>query len=69
MPYKISGTLNKNARIIVLKESDWSIESNSEETYGDYSIESLVTGDKTVIGITSVGDVRVFGAVVSEEYA
>ena len=29
MPYKISGTKSETSRIIILKESDWSIESNT----------------------------------------
>jgi hypothetical protein len=29
MPYKISGSKSHTARIIILKESDWSIESNT----------------------------------------
>ena len=45
MPYKISGTLSDAARIIVLKESDWSIESNTEESGASYEVDSLVSGN------------------------
>lgn len=69
MPYKISGTLNDSARILVLKESDWSVESNSLESVGDYEIESLVSGTKTVVAINSAGEIVGYGNVESASYA
>ncbi len=48
MPYKISGTMDNSTRVIILKESDWSIESNTTET-GTYEI-TTTSGLKTVIG-------------------
>ena len=42
MPYKISCTKSETARIIILKESDWSIESNTvvsgSGAYGNCSV-------------------------------
>jgi hypothetical protein len=47
MPYKISGSLSDDARIIVIKESDWSIESNTSESSGSYELAGLISGKKT----------------------
>jgi hypothetical protein len=69
MPYKISGALNDSARILILKESDWSIESNTEESVGDYEIESLVSGTKTVLALKSDGEVLGYGGISPEEYS
>jgi len=44
MPYKISGTLSDASRVIIIKESDWSIESNTNESVGAYEVGSLVSG-------------------------
>ena len=68
MAYKISGTLNESARILVLKESDWSIESNVEKSAGDYEIENLVSGTKTVVAIDGNGEVVGYGMVSPEFY-
>ena len=32
MSYKISGNISEDARIIIINESDWSIESNTQES-------------------------------------
>ena len=68
MPYKISGTLSDAARIIVIKESDWSIESNTNESVGAYEVDSLVTGAKLVAARKSDGETFVFGGVTPIEY-
>ena len=68
MAYKISGTLNESARILVLKESDWSIESNVEKSAGSYEIKSLVSGTKTVVAIDDSGEVVGYGSVTPESY-
>jgi len=67
MSYKISGTLNESARILVLKESDWSIESNIERSAGDYEIENLVSGTKTVVAIDNSGEIVGYGGVSPKE--
>jgi len=67
MPYKISGTLSDTARIIIIKESDWSIESNTTESVGAYEVGSLVTGAKWVIARKSDGELLAFGNVTPEE--
>ena len=61
MPYKISGTLSDAARIIVIKEGDWSIESNTVVSGTSYEIDSLVSGKKLVCGRKSDGETLVFG--------
>jgi alpha-tubulin suppressor-like RCC1 family protein len=69
MPYKISGTKSETGRIMVLKESDWSIESNTVVSgSGDYSIEDLETGDKSVLARSNDGEVIGFGSVSAVEY-
>jgi len=68
MAYKISGTLNESARILVLKESDWSIESNVEKSAGDYEVDNLVSGTKTVVAIDGAGEVVGYGSVSPEYY-
>jgi len=67
MIYKISGTLNGSARILVLNESDWLIESNVEKPAGDYELPGLVSGTKTVVAIDESGEIVCYGNVLPEE--
>ena len=70
MPYKISGYKSHTARVVVLKESDWSVESNTIVSgSGSYEIENLVSGTKSVFGRRSDGWVEGFGSVESTYYA
>ena len=68
MPYKISGTLENASRVIIIKESDWTVESNTEESVGVYEVDSLESGTKTVIARDSVGEVLGFGSVSPISY-
>ena len=68
MPYKISGTIGSDARIIIIKESDWSVESNTDESSGSFAVENLDSGKKTVIARKSDGEVLAYGNISSEEY-
>lgn len=69
MPYKISGSKSETARIIVLKESDWSIESNTVISgSGDYEIEDLESGNKLTFARSEDGWIEGFGNVSAEEY-
>lgn len=68
MPYKISGTLDDSAKVIVVREDTWAIESNTDKTMGAYEIDSLVSGTKTIIAITSEGEVVGYGEVTPIEY-
>lgn len=68
MPYKISGTLEEAARIIIIKESDWSIEANSEESSGAYEVGSLAAGYKWIIARKSDGEAVGYGLITPVEY-
>lgn len=69
MPYKISGSLSDASRIIIIKESDWSIESNTTESVGSYEINELVSGNKLVAARKSDGESLGYGSVTPEYYA
>ena len=70
MPYKISGSKSETARIIILKESDWSIEANTIVSgSGNYEIEELESGNKLILARNNDGWVEGFGTVASVEYA
>lgn len=64
MAYKISGTLSEDSRVIIVNESDWSVESNTQESSGSYEILSLASGTKTVIARANDGYSLGFGNVV-----
>jgi len=68
MPYKISGELSDVARIIVIKESDWGIESNTNESSGIYNITSLTNTDKWIVSRKSDGETITFGNVTPVGY-
>jgi len=68
MAYKISGTLSDAARIVVIKESDWSVEKCQECPAGYWSIGSLASGAKLVAGRKSDGEVVGYGNVSPIEY-
>ena len=70
MPYKISGTKSETARIITVKESDWSVEDNTVISgSGSYEITGLEVGTKTVVARSAEGEMLGFGNVTSEFYA
>jgi len=69
MPYKISGTKNETARIIILKESDWSIESNTVVSgSGDYEVDGLESGYKLIVYKSNEGELLGYGNVTPIEY-
>jgi len=69
MPYKISGTKSETARIIIFKESDWSIESNTIISgSGSYEVNSLVSGTKTVLAESTTGEMLGYGNIFAELY-
>ena len=60
----ISGTKNNTARIVVIKESDWSIEYNSVISgTGPYEVSNLDAGKKTIFAVQDNGDVKAYGNV------
>lgn len=69
MPYKISGTKSETGRIIIIKESDWSIESNTVISgSGAYSVEDLETGSKLAFSRASGGEIVGYGNISAIEY-
>ena len=68
MPYKISGTLSEACRIIVIEESGWTIESNTNESSGSYEIDSLVSGTKQIVARKSDGEASVYGNITPVSY-
>jgi len=69
MPYKISGTKSETARVIIVKESDWSIESNTVVSgSGAYSIEDLETSSKLALARNDFGKIVGFGGITPEFY-
>jgi len=68
MAYKISGTKSETARIMILKESDWSIESNTVISgSGAYEVDGLETGVKTAFSRAEDGEILGFGSVTPIE--
>jgi len=68
MPYKISGTLSDAARIIIIKEADWSIESNSSKSSGAYEADDVENNAKLVIARKSDGEILAYGNVSPTYY-
>ena len=70
MPYKISGTKSETSRVIIVKESDWTVESNTVVSgSGAYSIEDLVTGNKLAFSRAEDGEIVGFGSIAPIYYA
>jgi hypothetical protein len=65
---KISGNVSSNkARIIIVKESDWTLESNTTNSVGAFAIHNLASGKKTVISRALTGECVGFGNVSAVE--
>lgn len=60
---KVSGTLNDGARILVIEESGWTLESNSVETPASFEITGLASGDKLIIARSNDGEIAAYGGV------
>jgi hypothetical protein len=60
---KISGHISNNARLIIVNESDWTVESNTTETGGTFEVTGLASGKKTVISRAASGEGVGFGNV------
>lgn len=50
MPYKISGTTQNTINLKIINESNYIMEYNATVSGGDYNINCLVSGTKTIIG-------------------
>jgi hypothetical protein len=60
---KISGNISAGARIIIINESDWVVESNTTETGGAFEIDGLSSGSKMVISRAASGESTGYGNV------
>lgn len=65
MAYKITGTKTETARLIVLKESDWSVESTTVISgSGNYEVSALESSDKkSVIARKLDGEIIGYGDI------
>jgi alpha-tubulin suppressor-like RCC1 family protein len=64
MAYKISGVKSETARVMVLKESDWSVESNAVISgSGAYEVVDLDASQKLMLGMSDEGEIIAFGDV------
>lgn len=68
MPYKISGTTNENSRVIVIKQSDWSLEKTQSGLINNFEIDGLLGGNKLVITRNDLGDISAFGNINPLKY-
>ena len=68
MPYKISGSINDSARIIVIEEDTWAIESNELNSPTSFEALNLASGTKLVVGRTDDGEVLAYGNTESIYY-
>jgi len=64
--YKLTGWLEEAARLLVFKESDWSLEKTESLTRGDFVVGSLTAGAKMVAGRNTSGKVEVYGNITPE---
>jgi len=68
MAYNISGETNSNSRIIVINESDWTVEATTENINSTFEIADLVSGTKTIIAReNSTGYIIGYGGVIPYE--
>jgi len=66
--YKISGMVDDNARIIIVNENSWDIESNTSVSGVSYEIGLLADSKKLVLARKDGGEVFVYGNVTAIEY-
>ena len=64
--YKLTGWLEEPARILIFKETDWSIEKTEALPRGEFVLGSLSAGAKMVAGRNAIGEVEVYGNVTPE---
>jgi len=60
---KISGNLSESARIIVVDESVWSVESNTQKPTGQFEITGLNSNKKMIIARAGSGKCLGYGNV------
>lgn len=57
MSYKLSGTINEDARLIVISENNWTVENSDTYTKGEFNIIGLSDGDKLVLARNNTGKI------------
>jgi hypothetical protein len=63
MAYKISGDVQNNTRLIVIDESDWSVEHTSEKSAGAYEVEVTNSNKLVVARDLTSSDAVAYGGV------
>jgi hypothetical protein len=64
--YKLTGFLRETARVLVFKESDWSLEKTESLPEGDFIMGNLSAGNKMIAGRNTEGKVEVYGNITPE---
>jgi hypothetical protein len=59
----ISGTMTDNCRVIIIKESNWSVESNTTVSGSSYSVTGLTADKKLFVARKSDGEIVAHGDV------
>jgi alpha-tubulin suppressor-like RCC1 family protein len=69
MPYKISGTVSDDCKILIFDESDWVLEAVEDESAGSYEVTGLTSWRKIVAARTSSGELKGYGYVQPTGYS
>ena len=65
--YFLNGNVSQDSRILVINESNWTLESNTLKSAGDYTLALPSGGQKTVVAITEDGEGLAYSGVVVEQ--
>ena len=61
---QISGYLQEaSAKVLVIREDTWAVETSQDVTLGSYEITGLVAGKKAIVAVSAEGEVSGFGNV------
>lgn len=61
---KISGYLqDASAKVLVIREDTWAVEATQDVTLGSYEFTGLASGKKSIVAVSSEGEVTGFGNV------
>lgn len=62
MGYKISGNTSENSTIIIINDSNWSVETTQSGIIGSFDINT-VFGKKTIVARNDLGNITAFGNI------
>ena len=65
-PYRASGTLSDPSRVIIINESDWTLEASEEKSSGPYIIGTKDLDPKTIIAVKSDGEGLAYTGIIPE---